>query len=72
MSLGRGQGLYTNMQKEEFEELSKEISPPTDAEISEQFLKEFRELCLKYNRDFGWNNPEPKIIKVNFQNAGNK
>ncbi|MDD5178325.1 MAG: hypothetical protein PHT54_03550 [Candidatus Nanoarchaeia archaeon] len=37
-----------------------------ETEISEKFLKEYRELCHKYNRDFMIETPIPKIIKVEF------
>jgi hypothetical protein len=36
----------------------------TDAEISEEFLEEFKKLVVKYKRDFM--NPPPVIIKVDF------
>lgn len=44
--------------------MDNKIDIKTDAEISEEFLKEYRELCIKYKRDFTWSVPEPKIIKL--------
>lgn len=52
------------MGKEEYKE--EELKEKTESEISEEFFSEFRNLCRKYNRDFIWNLPEPKIVKVEF------
>lgn len=42
------------------------ISKLTDAEISQEFLEEYRKLCQKYKRDFYFEPIVPKIVKLEF------
>jgi len=37
----------------------------TEAEISEEFLKKYRELCFLYHRDFQVKPPEIVILQFN-------
>ena len=44
--------------------MNEKTDAKTDAEISQEFLEEYRKLVLKYKRDFL--QEPPKIIKVEF------
>ena len=46
------------------EDLEKEIKVKTDAEISQEFLEEYRKLVKKYGRDFAQG--EIHIVKQEF------
>ena len=55
--------------QDEIEALVQEPEPApfkTEAEIDDEFLEEYKKLCIKYNRDFIVD-ARPKVARVNFQ-----
>ena len=54
------------MEKDIKEEVENLLTDKTDAEISEEFIAEYRKLCRKYGRDFVQG--EIHVVKLEFSN----
>jgi hypothetical protein len=52
------------MEETKIEEIENLLTEKTEAELKQEFLNEHLKLVKKYGFDFGWDMPQPHIIKI--------